>query len=134
MKSPRVFVSSTCSDFADVRAQLSSFLEEYGFDPILSEADDVFDSPDVSAEVMADELVDLIDENDEVIGRATKDECQISLFVGETGAEPAPNIAEIEELFYLTIDEIRAAMEADTLNFGASFKKVFAEYLAARLA
>lgn len=49
MKSPTVFVSSTCSDLADVRAQLSSFLEEYGFDPILSEANDVFYSPDLSA-------------------------------------------------------------------------------------
>jgi isopentenyl-diphosphate Delta-isomerase len=54
----------------------------------------------------------------------------ISLFVGETPLAPIPNVAEIEEIFYLTIDEIVAAIENDTLNFGDSFKKVFIEYLA----
>lgn len=64
------------------------------------------------------------------IGPYDDDRELISLFVGETDAEPVPNLAEIEELFYLTIGEIRAAMEAKTLNFGASFEKVFTEYLA----
>lgn len=37
LKSPTVFVSSTCYDLSEIRDRLKSFIEDYGFDPLLSE-------------------------------------------------------------------------------------------------
>ncbi len=47
MAVPRVFVSSTCYDLADVRDMLVSFIEAFGFQPALSERGDVFYHPDL---------------------------------------------------------------------------------------
>jgi hypothetical protein len=44
---PRVFLSSTCYDLAQVRDSLRSFIESYGFDPCLSDHGDVFYHPDI---------------------------------------------------------------------------------------
>jgi len=46
MAIPKVFVSSTCFDLAEVREQLSRFIRSFGFDPILSEHGDIFYKPD----------------------------------------------------------------------------------------
>jgi hypothetical protein len=43
---PKIFVSSTCYDLAEERAQLERFILSYGFQPILSEYSDVFYDPD----------------------------------------------------------------------------------------
>ncbi|HRW98666.1 MAG TPA: DUF4062 domain-containing protein [Cyclobacteriaceae bacterium] len=43
----KVFISSTLTDLSDLRDQLSTFLNEYGFDPILSENNDVFYDPNL---------------------------------------------------------------------------------------
>jgi hypothetical protein len=48
MKKPSVFVSSTCYDLKQVRADLKSFLESLGLDPVLSEYDDFPIDPGVS--------------------------------------------------------------------------------------
>jgi hypothetical protein len=47
MASPKVFVSSTCFDLGEVREQLSRFIEQFGFEPVLSENGDVFYHPDL---------------------------------------------------------------------------------------
>jgi len=39
---PRVFVSSTCIDFQETRRQLRQFIQEYGFEPVMSEFNDIF--------------------------------------------------------------------------------------------
>ena len=41
----RVFVSSTCYDLSIIRSQLKSFLENMGYDAILSEYNDIFYDP-----------------------------------------------------------------------------------------
>jgi len=46
MAVPKVFVSSTCYDLAEERAQLERFIVSYGFQSILSEYSDVFYDPD----------------------------------------------------------------------------------------
>ena len=46
MAVPRVFLSSTCYDLAEVRDSLRSFIESNGFEPCLSERGDVFYHPD----------------------------------------------------------------------------------------
>ena len=46
MAVPKVFISSTCYDLAEERAQLERFVSSYGFQPILSEFNDVFFNPD----------------------------------------------------------------------------------------
>jgi len=46
MAIPKVFVSSTCFDLAEVREQLSRFIRSFGFEPVLSEHGDVFYKPD----------------------------------------------------------------------------------------
>ena len=46
MAIPKVFVSSTCYDLEEERAQLVRFIQSYGFHPILSDYSDVFYSPD----------------------------------------------------------------------------------------
>jgi 16S rRNA (adenine1518-N6/adenine1519-N6)-dimethyltransferase len=56
----------------------------------------------------------------------------IFLFVGKSDSHLTPNPAEIDEVLYLTIDEIRTGIESETINFGASFKKVFEAYIATR--
>jgi hypothetical protein len=47
MASPKVFISSTCFDLRDIRDSLSRFVENFGFDPVLSEYGDVFYHPDL---------------------------------------------------------------------------------------
>lgn len=47
MANPRVFVSSTCYDLAEIRDNLVDFIRSFGFDPILSERGDVFYHPDL---------------------------------------------------------------------------------------
>lgn len=47
MAYPRVFISSTCYDLADVRDNLIEFIESFGFVPILSENGDIFYHPDL---------------------------------------------------------------------------------------
>jgi isopentenyl-diphosphate delta-isomerase len=65
------------------------------------------------------------------IGPYDDDRELIFLFVGTTDMRPAPNPNEIDKLLYLTCGEIRQAIDAQSVNFGASFKKVFAEYVLA---
>lgn len=47
MASPKVFISSTCFDLREIRDSLSRFVENFGFDPVLSEYGDVFYHPDL---------------------------------------------------------------------------------------
>jgi hypothetical protein len=47
MASPRVFISSTCYDLAEIRDSLVSFFASFGFDVTLSERGDVFYHPDL---------------------------------------------------------------------------------------
>lgn len=42
MAAPRVFVSSTCYDLQEVRYQLRTFIEDFGFIPVMSEYGDIF--------------------------------------------------------------------------------------------
>ena len=42
MASPRIFVSSTCYDLQEVRFQLRKFIEDFGFEPVMSEYGDIF--------------------------------------------------------------------------------------------
>ena len=46
MAVPKVFVSSTCYDLQEERAQLERFISGYGFQPVLSEYSGVFYDPD----------------------------------------------------------------------------------------
>lgn len=47
MATPRVFISSTCFDLAEVRDSLISFCQGFGFEVALSEKGDVFYHPDL---------------------------------------------------------------------------------------
>lgn len=47
MASPRVFISSTCYDLAEVRDTLVDFVMSFGFEAVLSERGDVFYHPDI---------------------------------------------------------------------------------------
>jgi hypothetical protein len=42
MASPRLFVSSTCYDLQEIRFQLRNFIEDFGYDAVMSEFDDIF--------------------------------------------------------------------------------------------
>jgi len=42
MAIPRIFVSSTCYDLQEIRSQLRNFIKEFGYEPALSEFDDIF--------------------------------------------------------------------------------------------
>ena len=47
MATPRVFISSTCYDLSEVRDSLVSFIQTFGFEPVLSDRGDVFYHPDL---------------------------------------------------------------------------------------
>ncbi|MDO6685891.1 MULTISPECIES: DUF4062 domain-containing protein [unclassified Agarivorans] len=47
MAAPRVFISSTCFDLAEVRDSLTSFCEGFGFEVVMSDRGDVFYHPDL---------------------------------------------------------------------------------------
>lgn len=47
MASPRVFISSTCFDLAEVRDSLTSFCQGFGFEVVMSDRGDVFYHPDL---------------------------------------------------------------------------------------
>jgi hypothetical protein len=42
MATPRIFVSSTCYDLQEIRFQLRHFIQEFGYEPVMSEFDDIF--------------------------------------------------------------------------------------------
>lgn len=42
MASPRLFVSSTCYDLQEIRFQLRQFIVDFGYEPVMSEFDDIF--------------------------------------------------------------------------------------------
>lgn len=42
MASPRIFLSSTCYDLQEMRFQLRRFIQEIGYDPVMSEFGDIF--------------------------------------------------------------------------------------------
>ena len=42
MAIPRIFVSSTCYDLHEIRHQLHQFILEFGFEPVMSEFEDIF--------------------------------------------------------------------------------------------
>lgn len=42
MSSPRIFVSSTCYDLQEIRVNLKEYLKSFGYEPILSEFNDIF--------------------------------------------------------------------------------------------
>ena len=42
MATPRLFISSTCYDLHEVRFQLRRFIEEIGYEPVMSEFGDIF--------------------------------------------------------------------------------------------
>lgn len=42
MAQPRVFISSTCYDLQEIRFQLRSFIDDFGFLPVMSEFGDIF--------------------------------------------------------------------------------------------
>ena len=45
MPATRVFVSSTCYDLAPIRSQLRGFIASFGFEPVMSEYNDVLFDP-----------------------------------------------------------------------------------------
>ncbi len=47
MAVPKVFISSTCYDLADVRDSLVGFIKSFGLEPVLSDKGDVFYHPDL---------------------------------------------------------------------------------------
>ncbi|MCZ2486939.1 DUF4062 domain-containing protein [Aquirufa antheringensis] len=46
MATPRIFVSSTCYDLQEIRFQLRNFINDFGYDAVMSEFDDIFYSYD----------------------------------------------------------------------------------------
>lgn len=42
MSSPRIFISSTCYDLQEIRLQLRLFIENFGYEPVMSEFGDIF--------------------------------------------------------------------------------------------
>lgn len=42
MAQPRIFISSTCYDLQEIRYQLRSFIEDFGFLPVMSDFGDIF--------------------------------------------------------------------------------------------
>lgn len=63
------------------------------------------------------------------IGPYDYDKELIHLYIGKTNLQPKQNPDEIDDLLYLTVNEIKSYIENDSMDFGASFKKVFAEFL-----
>lgn len=47
MAVPRIFLSSTCYDLAEIRDSLGSFITSCGFEPCLSDKGDIFYHPDL---------------------------------------------------------------------------------------
>jgi len=47
LASPRVFISSTCFDLAEVRDSLTAFCQGFGFEVVMSDKGDVFYHPDL---------------------------------------------------------------------------------------
>ena len=42
MAVPRVFISSTCYDLQEIRFQLRRFIQDIGYEPVMSEFGDIF--------------------------------------------------------------------------------------------
>ena len=42
MAAPRIFISSTCYDLQEIRFQLRRFIQDIGYEPVMSEFGDIF--------------------------------------------------------------------------------------------
>ena len=42
MATPRIFISSTCYDLREIRSQLYAFIQDIGYEPVMSESGDIF--------------------------------------------------------------------------------------------
>src|SRR5688572_3927440 len=129
MATPRVFVSSTCYDLSEIRIQLRKFVEDFGFEPVMSEFGDIFYN------------------FDKHVQDACKDEIEKShlfiLIIGNSYGSLYYEIMEAEIPDSVTLQEFRKALDTnkpkhifinqyvnhDYQNFRRTFEKKLSERL-----
>jgi len=93
MSKPRVFVSSTYYDLKHVRSSLENFIEELGYEPILSEKGDIAYAPDIAL--------------DESCYREVRNSDIFVLIIGgRYGAEKSAGKGKVSKEFYDRYDSI----------------------------
>lgn len=50
MAAPKIFVSSTCYDLQEVRITIHDHIKNYGYEPVMSDYDDIFYHPDLNVQ------------------------------------------------------------------------------------
>lgn len=120
MSSPRIFVSSTYYDLKHVRSSLENFIEQLGFESILSEKGDIAYAPDIA-----------LDES------CYREVCNADIFVlivgGRYGAEKSQSTKKIPKHFYdrydsITKQEYKSAVEKNIPTYILIEKNVYADF------
>ena len=113
---PRIFVSSTCYDLKFVREDLSDFIKEYDFEPVLSENGDIGYTPGQNLDTSCYAAMQTSD--------------MVILIVGsEYGSAASGEVKDkFEEYISITRKEFRTAIDAGIPVFAMIDKKVMTEY------
>ena len=100
MATPRIFVSSTCYDLQEIRFQLRHFVQEFGYEPVMSEFDDIFYNYELHAQ-------------DSCLEEISK--CQLFILVvgNNYGSIYHKEKEEIPSPDSVTLTEFRKALETD---------------------
>lgn len=120
MAKPRVFISSTYYDLKHIRATLENFVEELGYEPILSEKGDIAYTPDVAL--------------DESCYREVRNSDIFVLIIGgRYGSEKSEKKSKLPKEFYdrydsITRQEYASAVEKDIPIYILIEKSVYADF------
>jgi hypothetical protein len=120
MPKPRVFISSTFYDLKHVRTSLELFVEQFGYDPVLSEKGSIAYDPDLAL--------------DESCYREVRSTDIFVLIIGgrygsEVSAEKSDERPQVSERYEsITKREYETAIERDIPTYILVEKTVFAEY------
>lgn len=93
MSKPRVFVSSTYYDLKHIRSSLENFIEELGYEPILSEKGDISYAPDIALDESCYKEV----RNSDIF---------VLIIGGRYGAEKSDGKSKVSKEFYDRYDSI----------------------------
>ena len=113
---PRIFVSSTFYDLRSIREDISLFIKQFGFDPILSENGDIGYVPWEALDSSC---------------YAAMRECDVAILVigSRYGShKTGENEGKFEKYISVTREEFRTAVEAGIPIYAFVYKEVLTEY------
>lgn len=124
MAKPRIFVSSTYYDLKHLRSAFESFLDQFGFEAVLSEKGNIAYTPDMPLDASCYREVEQVDIFILILGGRYGSEQSF----GESAKEKNAKKAFYENYDSITREEFRAAIKNDIPTYILIERSVYDEY------